>query len=64
MKWLRVSDYHLRSECTRYTIAKVYVCGVVKYELWRGRERLGDWPTADEAKQQAQHGRGDEHGLG
>jgi hypothetical protein len=51
VKWAKVSDYHLRSECTLYTIAKVYVCGVVKYELWRGRERVGDWPTADEAKE-------------
>lgn len=53
MTWHKVSDYHLRSECTRYTIAKVYVCGVVKYELWRGRERVGDWATAEEAKGRA-----------
>ena len=51
MKWLRVSDYCIRDESGRYRICKVTVKGEDIFELWDGRVRIGDWGTAQEAKE-------------
>ena len=40
IEWRRMSDYHLRSDCRRYTIAKVIVLGEFFYEAWRAGELL------------------------
>lgn len=56
MKWLRVSDYCIRSEDGRYKIAKVTVKGEDIFELWGGRVRIGGWGTASEAKSRASAG--------
>lgn len=37
MIWLKGSEYHLRSQCDRYTVCKVYICGTVFMEAWRGK---------------------------
>lgn len=50
MNWARVSKYAIRSDCGQYTICKVFVFNVLFYEAWRGKERIGAYDTADQAK--------------
>lgn len=59
MKWLPVlrdgkpDPYVIRSEDSRYRICKVTVKGEDIFELWDGRVRIGDWGTAEAARERA-----------
>lgn len=46
--WVRGGQYHL--ELSGWTIAKVTVQDVVTYELWKRKEYLGVFLSADDAK--------------
>jgi hypothetical protein len=39
MTFTRSSNYHLVSDCKRYTIAKVFVNAVLQYEAWHKPEK-------------------------
>ncbi len=41
-----VNKYAIRSDCGRYRVARVYVCGDVWYEAWYSGEMIGE-PTHD-----------------
>lgn len=40
MIFIRASDYHLVSDCNRYTICKIVVPKGLLYEAWCGKERI------------------------
>jgi hypothetical protein len=46
IRWTKVDDYHQRSDCGQYSVAKVAVDGSTYFEAWYGREilarKLGD----------------------
>ncbi|HOX27338.1 MAG TPA: hypothetical protein PLL30_16880 [Candidatus Krumholzibacteria bacterium] len=46
--WIRESKYHLK--LNGWTICKVIVLGLAQYELWQGKEYIGCFLDADEAK--------------
>lgn len=48
MKWQQISDYAIASG--EWTISKSIVAGQPIYTLWRGKERLGNFPTARDAQ--------------
>ena len=49
--WIKISNYCIKSG--DWTIAKYNVAGGVKYGLWFMNESKGFYPTADDAKAQA-----------
>ena len=63
MKWVRVSDYAIRSDDGRFTICRVGTQNGDRYELWsraetggitaNGWHLVGAWPTPEQAKAEA-----------
>jgi len=51
LKWSKVSDYSLKSECGRFTVGKSIVDGKAWYGAWLGKTMLAvRLETGDEAK--------------
>jgi hypothetical protein len=52
MKWIKASDYHIKSEDGKYIVNKAYVNGVVQYQAVQvnGLVSLLIAETADECK--------------
>lgn len=52
LKWFKVSNYCLKTECARFTVGKSLVDGKTIYSAWMGQTPLAvRLETADEAKQ-------------
>jgi hypothetical protein len=39
LEWRKVDDYHLKTKCGRFSIARVMVCGAYWYVAWRLTQR-------------------------
>jgi hypothetical protein len=51
LKWLRLSEWCLQSDCRQYTVTKFGAAEGWLYEAWRGKELLGTrLPSAEAAK--------------
>lgn len=35
LQWRHASDYHMVSECGRFTVAKLFTGGAATYDAWR-----------------------------
>ena len=60
MKWLPIKNptgidqYAIRSDCNRYTIARVYSSGQCWYQAWRGKDFMGMSEDIGQAKRYAE----------
>jgi hypothetical protein len=54
LKWLKSSEYSIKSDCGIYHIAKTLHDNGDKYTLWEGMKIIGHWKTPAEAKQKAE----------
>lgn len=54
MKWMKVNQHAIRSECGKYTICRHCVMGVYRYHLWCAKQWLSVHDTAGEARRAAQ----------
>lgn len=51
MKWERLNEYAIRSECHRYVICKFWIKGELFYELNEGKQMIATrLPSADSCK--------------
>ena len=53
MKWKKIDDWYMDSDCGGYRISKALVSGAPMYTAWRRGERsilLGNFMSAVEAK--------------
>ena len=49
MKWVKASEYAINSG--NWYICKSLLSGVEKFTLWKGEKRIGDFDTAEKAKE-------------
>ena len=54
LKWLKSSEYSIKSDCGIYHIAKTLHDNAEKFTLWKNINLIGWWTTAQEAKQKAE----------
>lgn len=50
MTFTKLSEYCLQSDCKQFTVAKIYIRGIARYEAWHGKSMLGTFVNADLAK--------------
>jgi len=57
MKWRRLGEYFVESECKQFRISKAFIEKVARYSLWRkgatGFDFLGIFADGNEAKHAA-----------
>lgn len=59
LTWDRASKYHVQTACGRYSVAKLFLNGIARYEAWlrvpaHKHRILGTHDTAEQAQEQCQ----------
>lgn len=60
MKWHKVNSWAIESECGWYSIQRLHYRSGIRYRLFKGLACMGEFKTADEAKENASELRNDE----